>query len=100
MVDPDAPSGTFTHWTLWNLPATRRSLPAKFNWKWQGRNDAGTIGYTGPCPPAGPKHHYVFTLYALNRVLSVPRGAAPRVVVSAVVRHARATATLTGTYSR
>src|SRR5215470_8595785 len=27
MDDPDAPSGTFTHWVLFNLPATARSLP-------------------------------------------------------------------------
>jgi len=100
VVDPDAPSGSFTHWTLWNLPPTRRSLPAMFRWKWQGRNDAGTVGYTGPCPPPGPKHHYVFTLYAVNRMLALPRGAPPQVVVPAVVRHVRATATLTGTYSR
>jgi Raf kinase inhibitor-like YbhB/YbcL family protein len=99
-VDPDAPSGAFTHWTLWNLPPSRSSLPARFRWKWQGRNDAGTVGYTGPCPPTGPKHHYVFTLYALKRTLTLPRGAPPSVVFSAVARNARATATLTGTYSR
>ena len=100
VVDPDAPGGTFTHWTLWNLPATRRSLPAGFKWKWQGRNDGGSIGYTGPCPPAGPRHHYVFTLYAVDRRLAVPRGASPSVVISAVVRHTRSTATLVGVYSR
>jgi hypothetical protein len=99
-VDPDAPGGSFTHWTLWNLPARRRSLPAKFRWKWQGRNGAGSIGYTGPCPPPGPKHHYVFTLYALNRMLNLPRGASTSVLVSAIVHHVRSTATLTGVYSR
>src|SRR2546423_849546 len=82
------------------LPATRSSLPAGFKWKWQGRNDGGSIGYTGPCPPAGPRHHYVFTLYAVDRRLAVPRGASPSVVISAVVRHTRSTATLVGVYSR
>jgi len=100
VVDPDAPGGTFTHWTLWNLPATRRSLPAGFKWKWQGRNDAGSVGYTGPCPPAGPKHHYVFTLYAVDRMLSLPRGASPSALISGIVHHARSTATLVGVYSR
>ncbi len=33
----------------------------------QGRNDFGTAGYGGPCPPPGDKpHRYVFTLYALK----------------------------------
>jgi len=98
MVDPDAPGRVFTHWTLWNLAPSRRSLPAASKWKLQGRNDAGTIGYTGPCPPPGPRHHYVFTLYALDRKLSLPRGAAAPQVVLAVSRHARATATLVGRY--
>lgn len=100
MIDPDAPGGAFTHWTLWNLPPTRRSLPAHFKWRWQGQNSAGRTGYTGPCPPAGPKHHYTFTLYALNRTLSLPRGAPATAVVAAIVPHARSTATLVGTYSR
>jgi Raf kinase inhibitor-like YbhB/YbcL family protein len=100
VVDPDAPSGAFTHWTLWNLPTTRRALPAHFKWRWQGRNDAGSIGYTGPCPPPGPKHHYTFTLYPLRRALTLPRGASPGVVVSAIVHQTRRTATLVGTYSR
>ncbi|MFY9577786.1 MAG: YbhB/YbcL family Raf kinase inhibitor-like protein [Gaiellaceae bacterium] len=98
--DPDAPGRAFTHWTLWNLPATRRSLPAGFRWKWQGRNDGGSIGYTGPCPPAGPRHRYVFTVYALDSMLSLRRGASPSSVISAVVHHARSTATLVGFYSR
>jgi Raf kinase inhibitor-like YbhB/YbcL family protein len=100
LIDPDAPSGAFTHWTIWNLPPTRRSLTVRVKWRWQGRNDAGTIGYTGPCPPAGPKHHYTFTLYALKRTLTLSRGAPPSAVVSAVVRNTRATATLVGVYSR
>ncbi len=98
--DPDAPGGVFTHWTLWNLPPTRRSLPAGVKWKLQGRNDAGSTGYTGPCPPPGPRHRYVFTLYAVDRMLALPRGAAPSRVTVAISRHARATATLVAVYSR
>jgi len=100
VVDPDAPGRTFTHWTLWNLPATRRSLPAGIKWKLQGRNDAGSIGYTGPCPPPGRRHHYVFTLYALDAKLSLPRGATASQVIPVIARHARRNATLTGRYGR
>jgi Raf kinase inhibitor-like YbhB/YbcL family protein len=100
VVDPDAPGRTFTHWTLWNLPPTRRALPAGVRWKLQGRNDAGTVGYTGPCPPPGPRHHYVFTLYALDTKLSLPRGAAASLVIPTIVHHVRGNATLTGRYGR
>jgi hypothetical protein len=32
-----------------------------------GENDAGTFGYTGPCPPEGDViHHYQITVIALS----------------------------------
>lgn len=31
----------------------------------EGTNDFGTIGWRGPCPPAGTTHTYVWTVYAL-----------------------------------
>jgi Raf kinase inhibitor-like YbhB/YbcL family protein len=78
LVDLDSPAGTFMHWTLWNLPASARGIAADVKWRLQGRNTFGRIGYGGPCPPHGTAHHYVFTLYALRRRLSLPRGASPR----------------------
>jgi Raf kinase inhibitor-like YbhB/YbcL family protein len=99
--DRDAPGSAFTHWTLWNLPATRRSLPAGFKWRWQGRNGGGSIGYTGPCPPPGPKHRYVFTIFAVDRYLALPRGASvSRLIPVLIGDHIRASATLVGVYSR
>ena len=62
--DPDAPSGTFRHWGVFNIPADARSLggPAA-----QAVNDFGKPGYGGPCPPRGHgPHHYRFKLLALN----------------------------------
>ena len=79
----------------------RRSLPAGFRWKWQGRNDGGSIGYTGPCPPPGPRHRYVFTVYAFDRMLSLPRGSSPSRVIEVLIGgHIRESATLVGVYSR
>ncbi len=68
MDDPDAPSGTFTHWLVWNIdPKTetikQESVPPGAI---EGQNGSGKIGYTGPCPPDGKPHRYFFKLYALN----------------------------------
>jgi Raf kinase inhibitor-like YbhB/YbcL family protein len=61
--DPDAPSGTFTHWVVFNLPPNVAELPQGIphshhiaSGGTQGTNDFGKIGYGGPCPPAGKPH--------------------------------------------
>jgi Raf kinase inhibitor-like YbhB/YbcL family protein len=74
VFDPDAPGGGFIHWRIAHLPAGTRTLPAGSHLG--GTNGAGGTGWTGPCPPSGPAHHYRFTLRALDRagkVLAVAR---------------------------
>jgi len=77
VFDPDAPTGSgWWHWTVANIPASAKSLPAGAGstapaglpaGAVQGRTDFGKPGWGGPCPPAGDKpHHYVFTLWALK----------------------------------
>jgi Raf kinase inhibitor-like YbhB/YbcL family protein len=67
--DPDAPiPGGFYHWIVYNIAPTSRHLPAnaKLAADQLGVTSLGRPGYYGPCPPPGPPHHYVFTLYALD----------------------------------
>lgn len=104
--DPDAPSGTFTHWVLFNLPAGTTSLPRGVpttdrldNGALQGANGAGGTGYTGPCPPSGT-HHYHFTLYALDGTLNLGAGASKQQVLDAMKGHVIAQAEIVGTYRR
>jgi len=71
MFDPDAPTGSgFWHWVAWDIPAGTTSLPTGAELpagSVNGENDAGTIGYTGPCPPPGDgTHHYQITVIALS----------------------------------
>ncbi|MCX2727915.1 YbhB/YbcL family Raf kinase inhibitor-like protein [Thermomicrobium sp. 4228-Ro] len=105
--DPDAPGGIFTHWLLYDLPAATRSLPPAVppdgtlnSGARQGRNDFGTLGYRGPCPPPGRPHRYVFRLYALDRPTGLPPGAWRNDVLRALEGHVLAIGELVGTYSR
>ena len=106
MDDPDAPGGVFTHWLLFNLPADSRELleavpPNELaNGALQGKNDFGTIGYGGPCPPHGPAHNYRFTIYALDQPLDLTAGASRKQVIDAITGHILARGQLIGMYQR
>lgn len=99
MDDPDAPSGTFAHWLAWNIAATARGLHAGQRAPREGTNDAGRIGYTGPCPPSGV-HRYVFRLYALEAPLGLARGASRAQLLAALRGRPLAVARLVGRYGR
>ncbi len=105
--DPDAPSGTWVHWTAWNIPASAHGLAESFprqaerpDGTRQGRNDFGKIGYNGPCPPPGKTHRYFFRLYAVDRKLDLPAGATRSELDSALRGHVLAEAEYMGTYRR
>ena len=100
--DPDARG--FAHWVLFDLAPTATSdVPAGYSASPdappQGTNDFGRPGYAGPCPPSG-SHRYVFTLYALDTLLSLP--GAPRLseVRQAMRGHVLAEARLTASFRR
>jgi Raf kinase inhibitor-like YbhB/YbcL family protein len=103
--DPDAPGGTFHHWGLFDLPAELASLgegaPPGKDAK-AARNDFGSAGYRGPCPPKGHGiHHYHFRLFALSVPhLTVPASASCKALLAAVHPHVLASADLVGTFGR
>ena len=75
--DPDAPSGDWVHWVVYNIPAKvsglEEAVQAKAmleNGASQGINDFGRTGYGGPCPPSG-EHRYYFRVYALEGALEL-----------------------------
>ena len=101
--DPDAPRGTWTHWTFWDLPVSHSRLAAGADVKAlgarQGMTSARSVGYHGPCPPGGT-HRYVVHAYATAGPLGLPEGAAVAAVQEAVKGKAIASGTLTGLYTR
>ncbi len=107
MDDPDAPSGTWVHWVIWNQPPATHSLPEGVprreqldNSGRQGRNSFGKIGYNGPCPPAGQTHRYFFRIYALDQKLDLPAGASRSQLDAAMKGHIRAQSEYMGTFHR
>jgi Raf kinase inhibitor-like YbhB/YbcL family protein len=105
--DPDAPSGAFVHWVLYNLPATVSELPAGLpaadelpNGARQGRNDFQRIGYSGPCPPSGGPHRYFFRLYALDTEMRLAAGMTWKQLARCMEGHILAAGQLMGTYKR
>jgi Raf kinase inhibitor-like YbhB/YbcL family protein len=104
--DPDAPSGTFVHWVVYNLPPETTHLNEAVTKStsipgggMQGRNDFGKDGYGGPCPPRGKLHHYRFLLYALNSRIS-PAPATGPAVEQAMKGHILAFTDLIGIFGR
>lgn len=100
VVDPDAPSGPFTHWLAWGIGASARSLASGARPPLEGRTSAGSVGYVGPCPPPGPDHHYAFRLYALRTPLPLKAGAGQAAFTAALRGRVLAVARLTGMYQR
>lgn len=106
--DPDAPRGVFTHWVVYDIPANANDLPQAVpttdrleNGGLQGRNSGNKTGYMGPCPPAGPAHHYHFTLYAIDvPTLNLNPGQSKDRVLNAMQSHILAQTDLIGTYQR
>jgi Raf kinase inhibitor-like YbhB/YbcL family protein len=99
--DPDAPSGTFTHWVVLDIPSTTTSSAEDSvpDGGIQATTSAGDAAYAGPCPPSGT-HHYRFTVVALDAETGLAEGASLDEALAAVDDHAIATGVLTGTYSR
>jgi Raf kinase inhibitor-like YbhB/YbcL family protein len=111
VYDPDAPTGSgFWHWVVFNIPATSASLPKnagdiKANLAPAGsvqtRNDYSVQGYGGPCPPKGPPHHYVFTIFAVDvDHLDADADASPAVIGFNLHFHTLAKGTFTGLYGQ
>ena len=107
-TNADATSDTLL-WMVWNIPGTSRSLPENVPHGPQLADGSRQISVSGPyyrgpaVPPAGPMHHYVFDLYALDSMIDVqPVGqtvAQTRsAIMAAMAGHVRGKASLFALY--
>jgi Raf kinase inhibitor-like YbhB/YbcL family protein len=96
--DPDAPSGTWDHWVVWNIPPINRieenSVPGT-----EGLTTDRQHSYGGPCPPWGT-HRYFFKVYALDTLLDLSPNSSKKDVEKAVQGHVLAKGELIGLYRR
>lgn len=103
--DPRAPTMTWVHWVVYDIPADAQGLPegaangglpagAR-----QGLNDWKRAAYGGPCPPIG-RHRYFHRLYALDTVRPGLGHVTKAQLLDAMKGHVLAEAQLVGTYQK
>jgi Raf kinase inhibitor-like YbhB/YbcL family protein len=111
MDDPDAPPGTWVHWTIWNIPSSATTLAegvtktadlsdGSRQGKVYGVKEFTRTGYHGPCPPPGKPHRYFFRLCALDVILELPASATRFDLDAAMKGHILGSAELMGLYGR
>jgi Raf kinase inhibitor-like YbhB/YbcL family protein len=100
VTDPDADD--FVHWVIAGLDPSSTGISAGEvpEGAVEASNDGGTVGWTGPCPPAGETHEYLFALHALGEPLGLEAGSTGRLTVTLVEAASLSSATFTAVYTR
>jgi hypothetical protein len=105
--DPDAPSGLFTHWILYNIPKETKRIqkgvarkPVLIDGSRHGTNTYGRMEYSGPCAPPGIPHHYHFYIYALDIILALRAPVTRKEIGNAMEGHILGKGSLMGLFSR
>jgi len=99
--DPDAPSGDWVHWLVWNINPETKLITENESPQGaiQGTNDFGKQNYGGPCPPSGI-HHYQFKIYGLDTTLNLPSSSRKKDLEKAMANHILDKDMLIGLYQR
>lgn len=106
LVVTDIDAGDFVHWIIagldpFNPQIGEGDVPVGAI---EGQNGFSTaakpsIGWSGPCPPAGTSHHYRFTLYALDQQVELPTGSPAADLQTVIDASAIGAAQVTGVYA-
>lgn len=100
--DPDAPSGDFVHWVVFNIPAKIDGFDENAEISEiadLGMTDYGRKGYGGPCPPSGT-HHYHFKVYALDEMIETEKDLDKYDLLDKMEGHVMAKGEIVGLYKR
>ncbi|MFT5420719.1 MAG: Raf kinase inhibitor-like YbhB/YbcL family protein [Candidatus Endobugula sp.] len=110
--DPDAPTGSgWWHWQVINIPANVTQLSNNAgsvkeslspSGSTQIKNDYGSRGFGGACPPEGHGiHHYRFTVHAISvEKLELPEDASGALTGYMINAHTIESSTIESLYKR
>lgn len=114
MHDRSAPMpGGFVHWVVYNIPGAAEGLPEalpaelvleappELAGTTRGLSDMRNFTYYGPRPqPGDAPHHYIFTVYALDRTPDLEPGLDRNAVLSRIRDQVIGQGILTGVFAR
>lgn len=101
MHDPDSPSGDWLHWIFWDFQPTGADVELQEGTLLtasEGLTSFGVYGYGGPCPGSGT-HHYIFDLYALDLMLSLPASTTREEILKYIEGHVLEHSQLVGVFT-
>lgn len=104
LEDMSHPIKGFTHWVIWNLPASDKipgAIPAGKSVPELGAVQGVAYGlhrYAGPKPPKGKTHTYRFTVYALDCALDLPGGSRKKAFLRAMEGHILQSGSVSGEF--
>ncbi len=105
LEDLSHPIKGFTHWVIWNIPATniiRKEIPSGKTIELYGNAKQGLAygwhRYSGPKPPKGKNHLYKFTLYVLDCELHLPANVFKRTFLKSAEGHILQKGEITGEF--
>ena len=100
LTDLDAPG--FAHWAIAGLSATsiainEDTVPLG---AYEAQNGNGSLGFTGPCPPAGEPHTYAIVVHYLGEATGLGDGVPAAELITTIDTVELASAEVIGTFSR
>lgn len=99
LEDLDHPIKNFTHWVIWDIPATeiiKEAISSDKNMK-QGIA-YGWHRYAGPKPPKSKSHSYKFTLYILDCEMNLSANIFKKTFLKKVEGHILQKGEITGSF--
>jgi hypothetical protein len=89
----DATEGNSLQWGVYNIPSSQNAIAARTprdpvlaQGVTQAINDAGSVGYIGPCAPRG-QFQYTLSVIALDQNLALPAGLKRDDLIKAINGH-------------